>query len=69
MAFLNGLVGQYIRSAVSVSANLVEGCGKYSSNDIANFLQIALGSLRECEYYHLLSKDLAYISDENYKIL
>lgn len=54
-----GLVSQYRRSAVSVSANLVEGCGKFTSNDIANFFQIALGSLHETEYYNLLSRDLA----------
>ncbi|MCU0468794.1 MAG: four helix bundle protein [Arcicella sp.] len=64
-----GLASQYRRSAVSVSANLVEGCGKFTSNDIANFFQIALGSLHESEYYNLLSKDLAYISEEEYKNL
>lgn len=64
-----GLVSQYRRSAVSVSANLVEGCGKFTSNDIANFFQIALGSLHETEYYNLLSRDLAYISEPDYKLM
>ncbi|MBB6003228.1 four helix bundle protein [Arcicella rosea] len=64
-----GLVSQYRRSAVSVSANLVEGCGKFTSNDIANFFQVALGSLHETEYYNLLSRDLAYISEHDYKLM
>jgi four helix bundle protein len=64
-----GLVSQYRRSAVSVSANLVEGCGKFTSNDIANFFQVALGSLHETEYYNLLSRDLAYISVHDYKLM
>jgi four helix bundle protein len=52
------------RSAVSIAANLAEGCGKKGTLDIANFFQISLGSLHETEYYLLLSKDLQYISNE-----
>jgi len=62
-----GLTSQFRRSSVSIAANLAEGRGKNSSKDIANFFQISLGSLHETEYYLLLSRDLAYISNEVYE--
>ncbi len=62
-----GIKSQLRRAAVSIPANLAEGCGKITSKDTANFFQIALGSLHETEYYILLSKDLAYISLADYE--
>ncbi len=59
-----GLISQMRRSAVSVPANLAEGCGKNGTLDIAKFFQISLGSLHETEYYLLLSRDLSYITSE-----
>lgn len=59
-----GLASQMRRSAVSVPANLAEGCGKKGTLDTANFFQISLGSLHETEYYLLLSRDLNYINNE-----
>lgn len=58
-----GLVSQCRRASVSIPANIAEGCGKNSNNDFANFLNIALGSVNEVEYYFLLSKDLNYLDD------
>jgi four helix bundle protein len=66
---LYGLTSQLRRSAISVPANLAEGCGKDSRADVANYFQVALGSLHETEYYILLSKDLLYVADEKYKEL
>lgn len=59
-----GITSQIRRSAVSIAANLAEGCGKKGTLDVANFFQISLGSLHETEYYLLLSRDLRYISNE-----
>lgn len=63
-----GLISQLRRCAVSVPANLAEGSGKNTAKDTANFFQISLGSLHETEYYILLSKDLQYITEEEYNL-
>jgi four helix bundle protein len=60
------LTSQLRRSAASVTANIAEGCGKKTNPELAHYLNIALGSSNESEYYLLLSKDLQYLSDEKY---
>lgn len=60
------LTSQLRRSATSVPANMAEGCGKKTNPELAHYLNIALGSSNESEYYLLLSKDLQYLSDEKY---
>ncbi|HXA01888.1 MAG TPA: four helix bundle protein [Cytophagaceae bacterium] len=61
-----GLVSQIRRSAYSIPSNIAEGCGKRTQNDLANFLQIALGSTNETEYFILLAKDLTYLKEDSY---
>jgi four helix bundle protein len=56
-----GLTSQMRRSAVSVAANIVEGCGRKSGKDYLRFLYISFGSLREVGYYIDLSRRLAYL--------
>lgn len=63
------LTNQIRRAASSVAANIAEGCGKNSKADFANYLNIALGSSNEAEYFLILSKDLSYLTQENYEIL
>jgi four helix bundle protein len=60
------LTNQVRRAASSIPANIAEGCGKKTQLDFANFLNIALGSSNEAEYYQILSKDLRYLTVENY---
>lgn len=44
-------------SAISVAANLVEGCAKPSTRDYVHFITIALGSASETRYLlHLASR-------------
>ena len=66
---LYGLTNQLRRSAYSIPANIAEGCGKNTKADFANFLNIALGSANESEYFILLTKDLAYINTEKFETL
>ena len=63
------LTNQLKRAASSIPANIAEGCGKNSQLDFANFLNIALGSANESEYYILLAKDLQYIRQDSFEDL
>lgn len=64
-----GLTSQFRRAAVSIAANIAEGYVKKSPADKVRFFNISLGSLEECSYYIILSKDLNYITEEQSVIL
>lgn len=64
-----GLTSQFRRAAVSIAANICEGYRKLSRTDKLRFMNIAQGSLEECRYYILLSKDLNYIDQNTYEDL
>ena len=64
-----GLCSQFQRAAVSIPANIAEGYKKLSKADKLRFYNIAQGSLEECRYYVLLSRDLGYINEEHYNLL
>src|SRR5579875_210870 len=61
---LYGLTNQLRRASSSIPANIAEGCGKNSKAEFAHYLNIALGSANEAEYFLILSKDLHYLSTE-----
>lgn len=61
-----GLISQLRRSASSIPANIVEGFKRKSDRDYAHFLNLADASLEETKYHILLSKDLAYINDDEF---
>lgn len=64
-----GLVSQMRRSATSISANICEGKGRGSDKEMIRYLLISRASLYELSYYSMMSRDLAYVSEENYKRL
>jgi len=57
---LFGLTSQLRRAAVSVPANFAEGFKKLGLADKLRFYNIAQGSLEECRYYLILTRDLTY---------
>ncbi|HUJ45165.1 MAG TPA: four helix bundle protein [Opitutaceae bacterium] len=51
---------QFRRAAMSVPANIAEGFKKRGTRDKLRYLNIAQGSLEECRYYLMLTRDLGY---------
>ena len=45
-------------------SNIAEGCGRQHDRELAYFLRIARGSIRELESQLLLSRDMGYIVQE-----
>jgi len=61
-----GLMSQLQRVVVSIPANIAEGYERNHRKEYLQFLHIAKGSLGEVETYLSLSKDLGYLSDDEY---
>lgn len=61
-----GLTSQLRRAAVSIASNIAEGFKRTSSKVSENFYDIADGSIEEVKYQILLSKDLKYITENDY---
>jgi len=55
-----GLTMQMRRAAVSIPANIAEGFRRRGRADKARFLNMAEGSVEECLYFLILSRDLRY---------
>ncbi|HEX8059388.1 MAG TPA: four helix bundle protein [Cyclobacteriaceae bacterium] len=72
-----GLTSQFRRAAVSVAANIAEAFVKRSPRDKSRMMNISQGSLEECKYYSILSRDLGFgeatlveqLADETGKLL
>ncbi len=64
-----GLTGQLRRATASIPANIAEGCGRGTNNELARFIQIAQGSASEVHYHLLLAHDLGYLADSDHQRL
>jgi four helix bundle protein len=61
-----GITSQLRRASVSIAANIVEGAGRQSKNELRQFIKIALGSLAETEYLLELCLHLKYLKEDKY---
>jgi four helix bundle protein len=61
-----GLVSQIRRAALSIPANIAEGCARGSDVDFAKFLQVAVGSSAELEYHLHFAADAALLRMEEF---
>ena len=59
------LISQLNRAALSIPANIAEGCGRATQKDFVRFLDISAGSAFELEYLILVSKDLNFLNIED----
>jgi four helix bundle protein len=62
-----GLISQIRRAAVSIEANIAEGCGRNTRMDFARFLQQAMGSATELECHLLICQEWRKIAESDYK--
>lgn len=64
-----GLTSQIKRAALSIPANIAEGCGRDSAMDFARFLQISQGSASELDYHLRAARDLHFLEEVTYQRL
>ena len=62
-----GITNQMRRSVISVSSNIVEGSYRSTGKDKSNFMTIAYSSLMELLNQTIVSFDLLYINENQYK--
>lgn len=64
-----GLTNQLRRACVSITSNIAEGFSRASYKEKAQFYTISLGSLTEVQNQLLIAKDIAYLSEKEFKMI
>lgn len=62
-----GITSQMRRAAVSITSNIAEGFSRESYKEKVQFYAIAHGSLTELENQFLISRDVGYLSAQDFK--
>ena len=60
------LTSQIQRAAVSIPANIAEGCGKDSDAELKRYFLISMSSASELEYLLILARDLGYLPENTF---
>lgn len=60
------LANQMRNSAISISSNIAEGCGRFHNKDFIRFLRIALGSTYEAVSQLYIAREGAYLTQEKF---
>ena len=66
---LNGLVSQIRRASVSIPSNIAEGAVRKGKQEFRQFLHIALSSAAEVDTQLVISRNLDFISEEEFREL
>ncbi|MBK7429173.1 MAG: four helix bundle protein [Saprospiraceae bacterium] len=61
-----GLTSQLRRASVSMASNIAEGASRNSETDFARYLEISMGSAFEIETQLIVSREIGYITFEEY---
>ena len=64
-----GLTSQMRDAAISIGANIAEGCGRGSAADTHRFFQMSFGSAVELLHHLITALDLGYLTQEQYDSL
>lgn len=64
-----GLISQLNRAAISITSNIAEGNSRISSKEKSHFMTIAYSSLMEVTSLLIISFELKFIHESNYKSL
>jgi four helix bundle protein len=64
-----GITSQLRRCSSSVPANIAEGFGRATTRELLRCLQIARGELEETRDFILLSRDLGYVTPNDYEVV
>jgi four helix bundle protein len=62
-----GLISQMQRASVSITSNIAEGFGRQTLKEKIQFYYQAQGSLTEIKNQLILSKDLSYMSEQEFQ--
>lgn len=60
---------QLQRAIASIPANIAEGCGKRTETEFARYIDIALGSAKECENHLLFAHEMHWMDDAMFERL